>query len=343
MITIKKIAELANVSPGTVDRIIHNRGQVTQENIDKVNAIIEKYEYKRNIFASNLAFNKKFKIAVFLPNQKDLEYWKMPIIGIEKAAKEYGNFGFTIDYFYYKYDSLSFKKSADKLLKFDYDGVLFAPIFYEESLFFLQEFQKKNGHVVLIDSDIKEMPNKSYIGQDAYQSGFLSGKLLSIGLNDKATKLLVIKITREIEITSIYLQRIKGFYSFFKNKKEFKNLKFDEIRIKESGKIELTKKMFLGVDSVFIPNSRAFIVADFIKENKIEDIKIVGYDLLKRNVEHLNNDVISFLINQNPEEQGFLGISHLYKKLVLKEEINSENYMPLEIIVKENLNISNII
>ena len=93
--------------------------------------------------------------------------------------------------------------------------------------------------------------------------------------------------------------------------------------------------MFLGVASVFIPNSRAFIVADFIKENKIEGIKIVGYDLLKRNVEHLNNDVISFLINQNPEEQGFLGISHLYKKLVLKEEINTENYMPLEIIVKE--------
>ena len=139
------------------------------------------------------------------------------------------------------------------------------------------------------------------------------------------------------------MQRIKGFYSFFKNKKEFKNLKFDEIRIKGSGKIELTKKMFLGVDSVFIPNSRAFIVADFIKENKIEGIKIVGYDLLKRNVEHLNNDVISFLINQNPEEQGFLGISHLYKKLVLKEEINTENYMPLEIIVKENLNISKII
>ena len=108
MITIKKIAELANVSPGTVDRIIHNRGQVTQENIDKVNAIIEKYEYKRNIFASNLAFNKKFKIAVFLPNQKDLEYWKMPIIGIEKAEKEYSNFGFKIYYFYYKYDFLFF-------------------------------------------------------------------------------------------------------------------------------------------------------------------------------------------------------------------------------------------
>ena len=59
------IAELANISPGTVDRIIHKRGQVAQETVDKVNAIIEEFGYKRNILASNLALNKKFHFAVF--------------------------------------------------------------------------------------------------------------------------------------------------------------------------------------------------------------------------------------------------------------------------------------
>ena len=343
MITIKKIAELANVSAGTVDRIIHKRGQVSQENIDKVNEIIEKYEYKKNIFASNLAFNKKFKIAVFLPNHKSLEYWKLPIVGIEKAAKEFINFGFSIDYYYYNYDLLSFKKSALELLKSDYQGVLFAPIFYEESLIFLKEFQKKNGHVIMIDSDIKEIPNKYFIGQDAFQSGFLSGKLLSLSLTDKSTTILIIKITREVEITSIYLERIKGFYSFFENKKEYKNIKFKEIKIKESDNIELSTTIFEDVDSIFVPNSRAYIIAEFIKKNNLKGIKITGYDLLKRNIDFLTSDVISFLINQNPEEQGFLGVSHLYKKLVLKEEINSENYMPLEIIVKENFIASKLI
>ena len=340
MITIKKIAELANVSTGTVDRIIHKRGQVSQENIDKVNEIIEKYDYKINIFASNLAFNKKYKIAVFLPNHNDLEYWKLPIIGIEKAAKEFSNFGFSIDYYYYNYDYSSFRRTAEKLLKSDYQGVLFAPIFHEESLIFLKEFQKKNGHVIMIDSDIKEIPNKYFIGQDAFQSGFLSGKLLSLSLTDKSTTILIIKITREVEITSIYLERIKGFYSFFENKKEYQNIKIKEIKIKESDNIELSTTIFEDVDSIFVPNSRAYIIAEFIKKNNLQGIKITGYDLLKRNIDYLNSGVISFLINQNPEEQGFLGVSHLYKKLVLKEEINTENYMPLEIIVKENFNVS---
>ncbi|WP_431241950.1 LacI family DNA-binding transcriptional regulator [Flavobacterium sp. P21] len=74
------------MSPGTVDRIIHNRGQVAQENVDRVNAIIEEYGYKRNILASNLALNKKFRIAVFLPKYENLEYWKSQISGVEKVC-----------------------------------------------------------------------------------------------------------------------------------------------------------------------------------------------------------------------------------------------------------------
>ena len=53
-------------------------------------------------------------------------------------------------------------------------------------------------------------------------------------------------------------------------------------------------------------------------------------------MEYLNEGYIDFLINQKPEEQGYLGINNLYKKLVLKEEIEITNYIPLEIIVKEN-------
>ena len=76
-----------------------------------------------------------------------------------------------------------------------------------------------------------------------------------------------------------------------------------------------------------------------VMKNNIKGVNIVGYDLLEKNIEYLNNGVINFLINQNPEHQGYLGVCNLYKKLVLKEEINIENYMPLEIIVKENYGI----
>ena len=270
-----------------------------------------------------------------MPQHEGLEYWIAPVLGVKKAAEEFERFGVKMEYFYYKYSSSSFKKLAKKVLEEEFDGLLFAPIFYDESVLFLKEFKKKNIPIVMIDSNIPEVEGLDYIGQDAYQSGYLVGKLISFGIKTE-TKVLIMKITREIESTSVYLQRIKGFYSFFKDNKELSNFKFTEISLKDSESNKLTTKMFDGINSVFVPNSRVYIVAKYLKDYDLKEIRVVGYDLLKQNLEYLNDGYIDFLINQKPEEQGYLGISHLYKKLVLKEEIEITNYIPLEIIVKEN-------
>ena len=299
---------------------------------------MKEYGYKKNIFASNLAFNKKYKFAVFLPKNKNVEYWQAPIIGITKAAEELANFGISIEYLYFDYNITSFKKTAAKVLELDYDGLLFAPIFYEESVTFLKEYKKKNTPIVMIDSNLPEIEGVAYIGQDSYQSGYLGGKLISYGIkNDSAV--LILKITRNVESTSrtnVFLQRIKGFYAFFNESEHLPKFNFTEISIKYDIENQLTTTMFSGIDCVFIPNSRVYIVAKFIKENNLKGIRVVGYELLKQNLEYLNEGVIDFLIHQKPEEQGYKGIIHLYKKVVLKETVTDLHHMQLEIIVKEN-------
>jgi LacI family transcriptional regulator len=62
--------------------------------------------------------------------------------------------------------------------------------------------------------------------------------------------------------------------------------------------------MFNEIDCVFIPNSIVYIIAKFIKENGLKYIRIVGYELLKQNLEYLNDRIIDFFIHQNLEEQG---------------------------------------
>lgn len=303
-----------------------------------MNAIIKEYGYKKNIFASNLAFNKKFKFAVLLPNNENIEYWQAPIVGIKKAAEELANFGVTIDYFYFEYNTISFGLIANKILKLDFNGLLFAPIFYKESVTFLNGFLKKNIPIVMIDSNIEKTEGIAYIGQDSFQSGCLGGKLISYGIKNNSN-VLILEITRNVESTTrtnVYLQRIKGFYSYFKEKTCLPKFNIKEISIKHDSSNQLTINMFDGIDCVFIPNSRAYIVAKFIQENGLKNIHLVGYDLLKKNIEFLNNGTIAFLINQKPEDQGFLGINYLYKKVVLKEPVTDKHYMPLEIIVQEN-------
>ncbi len=285
--------------------------------------------------ASNLALNKKFRFAVFLPKHENLEYWRSQAEGIEKAAIEFSKFGIVLDYFYYNYNTASFKESVKKVMDFECDGLLFAPIFQEDSVQFLNEYKKKNIPVVMIDSNISNNNEYAYVGQDAFQSGYLAGRLISFAVK-KERNVLIFKITQEIESTSVYLQRIKGFYSFFEDNNELTNFKFSEVTLKDSSVDELNLEMFSGISSIFVPNSRAYIAAQFLEQNNIKGIRIIGYDLLKENIEYLNKGVIDFLINQRPEDQGYMAIQYLYKKMVLKEDTEPTHYMPLEIILKEN-------
>ena len=301
-----------------------------------MNAIIKEYGYKKNIFASNLAFNKKFHFAILLPKSKGIEYWELPIKGIKKAEEEFKRFGINMDYYFYEYDSKSFVSAANKIFQKKYDGLLFAPIFYKESKLFIQKCIKNDLKTVLIDSNISDFDDLAYTGQDAVQSGLIAGKLSSLNFN-RGNTILIIKITRDIESTSVYLQRIKGFYSFFKNKEQFKNVTLREINIKDSEKDKLDTNIFKEVCSVFIPNSRSYLVAEFLKSHKITDITVVGYDLLDQNINYLKEGYIDFLINQKPDQQGFLAIEHLYKTIVLKENTSHLNAVPVEIIIKESL------
>lgn len=57
-IRIVDIAKMAGVSVGTVDRVIHNRGRVSEENRKKVQAILEMVHYQPNLMARSLATPK---------------------------------------------------------------------------------------------------------------------------------------------------------------------------------------------------------------------------------------------------------------------------------------------
>ena len=75
----------------------------------------------------------------------------------------------------------------------------------------------------------------------------------------------------------------------------------------------------------------------FLKSHGKNGIRLVGYDLLDKNIEYLNLGIIDFLIHQKPEQQAFEGISCLANHLIFKKEIRAINLFPLEVITRQNL------
>ena len=96
-ITIKKIAELAEVSRGTVDRVLNNRGGVRENVKSRILKIIEEQNYKPNIVAKALArkqFSQK-KIGIIL-NSIDNPFYEDVIKGILDKEKLIKDFGFSV-------------------------------------------------------------------------------------------------------------------------------------------------------------------------------------------------------------------------------------------------------
>ena len=66
-IRIKDIAQMAEVSVGTVDRVLHGRTGVSEASRKKVENILKQLDYQPNMYASALASNKKYVFACLLP------------------------------------------------------------------------------------------------------------------------------------------------------------------------------------------------------------------------------------------------------------------------------------
>lgn len=71
LVGVKEIARRANVSIGTVDRVLHNRAGVSAKTKAKIDAIIEELNYKPNILARRLASKETLKFAILIPAVSD--------------------------------------------------------------------------------------------------------------------------------------------------------------------------------------------------------------------------------------------------------------------------------
>jgi len=91
MITIKDIAEAANVSPATVSRVINNGPKVGPKTREHVKAVMDKMGYRPNINARALVTQKSTSLGLVLAELMD-PFFATYADAIEKAAPSFRRF-----------------------------------------------------------------------------------------------------------------------------------------------------------------------------------------------------------------------------------------------------------
>jgi LacI family transcriptional regulator len=341
---IKDIAILAGVSIGTVDRVLHNRGEVALKTVDKVMRIARELDYSPNYLAQALKTKKQFNLVSLLPEPtEENSFWEKHALGIKRAMDELEPFPVILTEINFNlYDETDFQDKATYVLELKPDGVVLAPTFKAEAITFCNRLTNAGIPFVFVDDFLEETSFLSYTGEDIFQSGRVAGQLTDI-LTPKNKDILIINILRKLENVHHLSNRTKGFLSFFP-KSGNKGVKKINLSINDPDKSEVNKKIEEvlrknpNIASIFISSSKSYKIADYLSSAGLNSINIIGYDLLERNVDHLKKGTIKFLLGQRPEEQTYKGIKKLFDYLSFNMIPEKIEYLPVDVVTSENVN-----
>ncbi len=340
---IKDIAELAGVSIGTVDRVLHKRGEVAEKTRENVIKIVKDLDYSPNVIARALKSKKKVNLVSLLPEPaEESAFWFKHPEGILRAMAELDPFPVRLTQVTFDMlDEKDFVKKSEHALSLHPDGVILAPIFKSESIVFCNRLTKKHIPFVFIDGFIEETEFLSYTGEDIFQSGRVAGQLVDL-VTPVNKDILIINIARNIRNVHHLSKRTKGFLSYFpesgKNKGELINLSIiDPVPVNIKKELNRVLARNPGIGSIFVTGSKSYKIADYMADEGINSLNLIGYDLLERNVKYLVSGKIKFLIGQRPEEQTYKGVRKLFDYLSMDRVPEKMEYLPVDVVTSENV------
>lgn len=342
-IRIKDIAILAGVSEGTVDRVLHKRGDVSVKSLEAVNKVLEEINYTPNLLARSLASKKQYRFVCLYPEHTSADYWHSIDMGFSQAASEFLNHNVLIEKrFYNQFDPLSFVRISDEILLNLPDAVFIAPIFRQEALEFTIELKKLQIPFSVFDSMVEEAEFVTYYGQNSFQSGYIAAKLLLEALPQKS-QVLIIRTHRKGSVSNQTIYRNNGFIQFIKDNNLVDYYELINIELKDDDKVsnlEVLSQVFAShsnIKAAIVFNSKVYRLAmDLVALNQT-DVRLIGYDLLEQNVAYLKQGVVSSLIAQRPEKQAYLTVRDMCREIIFKQKVNRINYVPIDILMKENI------
>ncbi len=341
-VTIKDVAAMAGVSKGTVDRVIHKRGEVSEESLRRVLDVIDRIGYKPNVYASLLASRRRYRIVCLLPDFEPGGFWEIAHRGVMRAYEECRDFNVEVEEVRYdQFDVESFRRTCADTLDNPPDAVLIVPMFREQATEFAERLDARDIPFVFIESRLPDTSYLAYYGMPVARSGYLAASLL---LRDRlADEVACFRFLRSGDaVSNTASVRQEGFLQYLREHRPGCRLEVDYLYPYACGEnTEILDRFFAAhpaLRHVVVFNSRAYIVAEYLRERKMEGLTLLGFDPLERNVQSMKAGYIDLIIAQKCETQAYRGVKALCNRFVFKTDPPCrDNYMSMDILTAENV------
>ncbi len=344
-IRIKDIAQKAGVSTGTVDRVLHNRGEVNAKTRKKVLDIVDALGYVPNLFAKSLASKTKSQFTVLLPiADSDHAYWHLPLEGISRAAEDLKDYNAVINIKHFDpASSDSFKTAFDEAIASQPEGIVFTPVFEKIAQANALRCRELNIPLLCLEINLEGDTTLGYFGQDAKGSGCLAGKLMDLILPEKSS-ILLLNLTRKMTITPHLRRRSEGFISYFDAPAFNKDIHLIPINLDIRDQIVLRESLLDAfannpdIKGIYVTSSQAHRVALSLQNIGRKDVVLIGHDMITKNLNFLEEGIIDLLIVHRPHENAYNCVVGLFNHVNGIKSLERSNLSSIDVVLKENMN-----
>jgi LacI family transcriptional regulator len=341
-VKIKDIALMSGVSAGTVDRIIHNRGNVSESSRQAVEAVMKKINYRTNIHTSAISIKKTYKLTVVMPTATEGEYWGYILEGIDKALAEFSDLNLKTEFVYYnQFDVYSCSVLFDQVIEAEQDAVIIGPTFVEETKKLCSALDKKRIPYVFVDSVIEGTSPIAAYSINQHDCGRLLAESLSL-IIPKGSPFVVFRSKRLGNLSANNsVSRFEGFKEYLDGDVDSHKLSTVPISMLEPDANAVAVKKLLAehpdLQGAVVLNSRGYVVSQLLEKLSQKKIHVICFDYTLNNVKELRKGNIDILLCQHPQTQGFLAVNTVIRYLVYGEKTSRSHYLPIDIVMRENV------
>jgi len=341
MTSIKKIAEIAGVSRGTVDRALNNRGEVNEEVAERIREIARDLGYKTNRAGLALAARKHpLKIGAVFPAEGN-PYFIEVIQGLRDAEKELSDYAVSVSLKTTRGFSAEAQiKRIDELIAEGIQALILCPVNEKAIVEKINSLVDSGIPVITANTDLENSKRLLYVGTDYTKSGRVAAGLMALVASGRPMSVVI--LTGSIHVLG-HNQSISGFYSVIKN--DYPNITVidvEETLDNSDISYEITNRLLASnrvPDAIYMTAGAVGGTCRALAEQPGKHrIKLFTHDITSESRPYLESGVISATIPQDPYQQGYLPVKMLFdysldKKPPKEDRVYTNSY----IIVRESL------
>lgn len=342
-VTIKQIAELANVSRGTVDKVLNGRPGVKTETKEKILQIARELNYQPNFLGKALVQSKEpTRLGVILTPDYN-PFIQATLKGIHQASEEFSPFGLEIHIkMLTTLEPAELVNLLTDMSRDGYSGIAVFPIDDEQVKLKINQLIAEGIVIITFNSRIDGINDLCFLGQDHLQGGATAAGLMG-RLLPEGGQIGVI-------ISSLHLSCHQCRLDGFRHKLEtrYPSLTIVDIKENQDRKDEAFRltleycNQYPDLKGIYITGGGVAGVGSALElTGRSPAMKVICHDLIPDTVTLLQKGTVDFALGQSAVLQGYRLVKILFEYIIKKQKPEAY-YMKIPITIATEDSIDSI-